>query len=91
MAQPESVATAAVEWDATTYDRIADPMTRWGAAVLDRLRLAGDECVLDAGCGSGRVTEQLCRRLPQGGSSPSIDPQPWSQRRSAGLRPMPSG
>ncbi len=66
MAQPESVATAAVEWDATTYDRIADPMTRWGAAVLDRLRLAGDECVLDAGCGSGRVTEQLCRRLPQG-------------------------
>jgi len=58
--------TAPVEWDAATYDRIADPMTRWGRRVLERLRLVGDECVLDAGCGSGRVTEQLCRRLPRG-------------------------
>jgi trans-aconitate 2-methyltransferase len=41
-------------------------MTRWGSAVLDRLVLAGDETVLDAGCGSGRVTEQLLERLPGG-------------------------
>ena len=54
------------EWDATTYDRIADPMTRWGAAVVDRLPLAGAERVLDAGCGSGRVTELLLARLPRG-------------------------
>jgi trans-aconitate 2-methyltransferase len=47
------------EWDAATYDRIADPMTRWGAIVLDRLPLSGDERVLDAGCGSGCVIEQL--------------------------------
>ncbi len=54
------------DWDATTYDRVADPMTRWGTAVLDRLPLAGDETVLDAGCGSGRVTERLAERLPNG-------------------------
>jgi trans-aconitate 2-methyltransferase len=54
------------DWDAATYDRIADPMTRWGSAVLDRLPLNGDERVLDAGCGSGRVTEQLLARLPRG-------------------------
>lgn len=54
------------DWDAATYDRIADPMTRWGGAVLDRLALDGDETVLDAGCGSGRVTEQLAERLPRG-------------------------
>lgn len=54
------------EWDAATYDRIADPQARWGATVLDRLRLAGNERVLDAGCGSGRVTEQLLGRLPEG-------------------------
>jgi trans-aconitate 2-methyltransferase len=35
-------------------------------AVLDRLPLAGDERVLDAGCGSGRVTEALAERLPRG-------------------------
>jgi trans-aconitate 2-methyltransferase len=54
------------DWDAHTYDRVADPMTRWGSAVLDRLPLDGDERVLDAGCGSGRVTEQLAERLPNG-------------------------
>lgn len=54
------------DWDARTYDRIADPMARWGTAVLGRLPIEGDETVLDAGCGSGRVTEQLADRLPDG-------------------------
>jgi trans-aconitate 2-methyltransferase len=54
------------DWDASTYDRVADPMARWGAAVLERLPLQGDERVLDAGCGSGRVTELLAERLPDG-------------------------
>jgi trans-aconitate 2-methyltransferase len=54
------------DWDARTYDRIADPQTRWGREVLDRLPVAGDETVLDAGCGSGRVTELLLERLPRG-------------------------
>jgi trans-aconitate 2-methyltransferase len=54
------------DWDAATYDRVAEPQTRWGTAVLDRLPLAGDETVLDAGCGSGRVTELLVERLPRG-------------------------
>jgi len=54
------------EWDAQTYDRIADPMHAWGLEVLERLPLAGAERVLDAGCGSGRVTEALAERLPDG-------------------------
>jgi trans-aconitate 2-methyltransferase len=54
------------EWDARTYDRVANPQTGWGRVVLDRLPLAGDERVLDAGCGSGRVTELLAERLPRG-------------------------
>jgi trans-aconitate 2-methyltransferase len=60
------VTTPPRDWDAATYDKVADPMTRWGAAVLDRLPLRGDERVLDAGCGSGRVTELLVERLPRG-------------------------
>jgi trans-aconitate 2-methyltransferase len=54
------------DWDARTYDLVADPMARWGTVVLGRLPLRGDETVLDAGCGSGRVTEQLAERLPDG-------------------------
>jgi trans-aconitate 2-methyltransferase len=58
--------TSSRDWDAVTYDRIADPMARWGTTVLDRLPLVGTERVLDAGCGSGRVTERLLERLPEG-------------------------
>jgi trans-aconitate 2-methyltransferase len=54
------------DWDATTYDRVSGPIARWGANVLSRLTLVGDETVLDAGCGSGRVTERLAERLPAG-------------------------
>src|SRR5579863_5919184 len=57
---------ASTDWDASTYDRVADPQARWGAAVLERLPLTGDETVVDAGCGSGRVTQLLAARLPRG-------------------------
>jgi trans-aconitate 2-methyltransferase len=53
-------------WDAQAYDRVADPQARWGRMVVDRLPLDGDERVLDAGCGTGRVTELLAARLPRG-------------------------
>jgi trans-aconitate 2-methyltransferase len=54
------------EWDAATYQRISVPHEEWAEAVLGRLPLRGDETVLDAGCGTGRVTRMLVERLPQG-------------------------
>jgi trans-aconitate 2-methyltransferase len=54
------------EWDAASYERLSTPQTRWGRAVVDRLELGGTERVLDAGCGTGRVTELLLERLPEG-------------------------
>lgn len=54
------------DWDAATYDRVSSPQVEMARAVLDRLPLAGDEVVLDAGCGSGRVTQMLLERLPYG-------------------------
>jgi trans-aconitate 2-methyltransferase len=54
------------DWDAETYDRVSDPQFSWGMEVLDRLELSGDETVLDAGAGSGRVTAELRERLPAG-------------------------
>jgi trans-aconitate 2-methyltransferase len=64
------------DWDATTYDRIADPMTAWGARVVARTELSGDELVVDAGCGTGRVTELLLERLGPGGRVVALDRSP---------------
>ncbi|MGH7722563.1 MAG: class I SAM-dependent methyltransferase [Candidatus Dormibacteria bacterium] len=61
-----AAADSSADWDATTYDRVANPQTRWGTAVLDRLPLLGHETVVDAGCGTGRVTRHLLDRLPRG-------------------------
>ena len=67
------------DWDGGSYDKISAPMLAMGLDVLDRLHLRGDEVVLDAGCGSGRVTEALLHRLPRGrviavdGSAPMIN------------------
>jgi trans-aconitate 2-methyltransferase len=54
------------DWDAATYDRVSEPQVEWARKVLGRLPLRGDETVLDAGCGSGRVTRLLLERLPAG-------------------------
>jgi trans-aconitate 2-methyltransferase len=54
------------EWDAQVYDRVSDIQVGWSHEVVERLALVGDETLLDAGCGSGRVTENLLARLPNG-------------------------
>jgi trans-aconitate 2-methyltransferase len=54
------------DWDATTYDRVSDPQFAWAQEQLVRLDLREDEIVLDAGCGSGRVTAVLVDLVPRG-------------------------
>jgi trans-aconitate 2-methyltransferase len=58
--------TAPVEWNAADYHRVSGPQYSWGLKVLDRLDLAGATRVIDAGCGSGRLTGALLARWPQG-------------------------
>lgn len=54
------------DWNAASYQRVSAPLEAMGRDVLDRLVLNGDERVLDAGCGTGRVTAALLERLPRG-------------------------
>src|SRR5947208_12722982 len=54
------------DWNASSYVRTAAPVEAFGHKLLDRLELRGDETVLDAGCGTGGVTEQLLARVPDG-------------------------
>jgi trans-aconitate 2-methyltransferase len=60
------MASAPRDWDAASYQRVSAPLEAMGREVLDRLELRGDERVLDAGCGTGRVTAALVERLPRG-------------------------
>lgn len=54
------------DWNAAEYHRVSDPQVAWGRAVLQRLDLRGTERVIDAGCGTGRLTNELAARLPVG-------------------------
>jgi len=54
------------EWNSSAYHRVSNPQFEWGVKVLDRLTLRGDERVMDAGCGSGRLTAKIVERLPHG-------------------------
>ena len=54
------------EWDARAYNRVS-ALQQWLAAKsLGRLPLDGTERVLDVGCGDGKVTSEIARRLPRG-------------------------
>lgn len=54
------------EWNATAYHALSEPQFLWGMRVLGRIQFSGDECALDAGCGSGRLTKELRRKVPRG-------------------------
>jgi len=54
------------EWNSSAYHRLSAPQVSWGKKVLSRLKLGGDEVVLDAGCGTGRLTGELLEALPRG-------------------------
>ena len=54
------------EWNSSEYHRLSQPQVSWGKKVLARLKLRGDELILDAGCGSGRLTADLLEALPKG-------------------------
>lgn len=54
------------EWNADHYDTLSTPLTARGIAVLDRADFRSSDRVLDAGCGTGRVSAALLDRLPEG-------------------------
>ena len=53
-------------WDAEDYHRSSSQQEKWGRELLSRLDLRGTERVLDIGCGDGKLTAEIARRVPHG-------------------------
>ena len=51
-------------WDATTYEKVADPQSAWADEIIARSGIKHGDVVLDAGCGGGRVTRKLLELTP---------------------------
>jgi trans-aconitate 2-methyltransferase len=60
------------DWDATRYHRISAPQFDWGQRVIARLKPQAGERILDLGCGTGRLTEDI-RAAVNGGQVVGLD------------------
>jgi trans-aconitate methyltransferase len=81
---------SAVQWDAADYAKHSRGQFGWAMSVIDRLHPAPDARVLDIGCGDGKVTMELARRVPRG-SVVGVDSSPamieLARRTWAGVLP----
>lgn len=53
-------------WDAAEYEKHSSPQQQWARGIIRTMKLAGDERILDIGCGDGKVTAELATLVPKG-------------------------
>ncbi|MFF0815590.1 class I SAM-dependent methyltransferase [Rhodococcus sp. NPDC003318] len=76
-------------WDGRDYAEVSALQRTLAEQALAGLDLAGDERLLDVGCGDGSVTLELAERLPRG-SVVGVDASP-RMISTAASRPVPQG
>ena len=53
-------------WDANTYDIVSNAQEEWAKFIIKQRKWSGNEAVIDAGCGSGRITKMLTQLVRDG-------------------------
>ena len=53
-------------WDADTYDNISNIQEEWAKNIIKKRKWTGKENLLDAGCGTGRVTKIFAEKITEG-------------------------
>ncbi len=53
-------------WNPDDYHKHSAAQRAWATELIGKLELAGNERVLDLGCGEGKVTAEIAARLPSG-------------------------
>jgi trans-aconitate methyltransferase len=62
---PATIAKPA-KWNAAAYAANSAVQQAWARELIAKLKLRGDEKILDVGCGDGKVTAEIARSLPAG-------------------------
>jgi len=53
-------------WNADDYAKHSSSQYKWAKELIPKLKLSGNEALLDIGCGDGKVTAILAKCLPNG-------------------------
>jgi trans-aconitate 2-methyltransferase len=53
-------------WDANDYAKNSQNQFQWAKELIPKLKLQGNEALLDIGCGDGKITAELSKSLPNG-------------------------
>jgi ubiquinone/menaquinone biosynthesis C-methylase UbiE len=51
------------KWDARTYNGISTVQERWGHRVIESRHWIDNDVVMDAGCGTGRVSKFIAEKV----------------------------
>ena len=62
---PPKIAQTA-KWNAADYAANSVVQQTWARELIAKLKLRGDEHILDVGCGDGKVTAEIARTVPTG-------------------------
>ena len=62
---PAGVSSSA-KWNAAAYAANSAVQQTWARELIARLQLHGDECLLDVGCGDGKVSAEIAQAVPRG-------------------------
>ena len=60
------MASSSYNWNAQDYAKNSQNQFQWARELIPKLKLIGNESLLDIGCGDGKITAELAKYLPQG-------------------------
>ncbi len=60
------MASSPYNWNAQDYAQNSQNQFQWAKELIPKLKLQGNETLLDIGCGDGKITAELARSLPDG-------------------------
>ncbi len=54
------------KWNAEDYEKHSFSQKKWAKELINKLKLNGNESILDIGCGDGKISAEIAQNLPNG-------------------------